>query len=102
MGEAHVRSHRQAQPLMRCSFASNFVIDAPFSAEVMAQPRALLQQIKLLTGVLEVGLFVDVVQAAYFGNQDGTITTKVLNGKTVDTQEGVTFDVTQPPAAASA
>lgn len=31
--------------------------------------RQLLASIKLLTGVVEVGLFCDVVKAAYFGNQ---------------------------------
>ncbi|KAH7890421.1 ribose-5-phosphate isomerase [Phlebopus sp. FC_14] len=62
---------------------NNFVIDAPFSQEVMQDPYALLAKIKLLTGVVEVGLFCKVVQAAYFGNQDGSVTVKKLKGAEV-------------------
>jgi ribose 5-phosphate isomerase A len=63
----------------------NFIIDAPFSEDVLRKPREvlssayvevsllirgqLLVNIKLLTGVVEVGIFCDVVKAAYFGNQ---------------------------------
>ena len=68
----------------------NFVIDAPFDAETMQDPHEvchlhysstfdirgltkgsaeqLLQKIKMLTGVVEVGLFCGMAQAAYFGN----------------------------------
>jgi len=52
---------------------SNFIIDAPFSQEVMKDPTSLLTKLKLLTGVVEVGLFCNMAQAAYFGNQDGTV-----------------------------
>lgn len=69
----------------------NFVIDAPFDAEKMKDPYPvcrnflfyipglysrysqiccqLLAQIKMLTGVVEVGLFCHMAKAAYFGNQ---------------------------------
>lgn len=63
----------------------NFIVDAPFSEAAMKKPREvrytysaqgrplirdqLLVNIKLLTGVVEVGLFCGVVRAAYFGNQ---------------------------------
>lgn len=62
----------------------NFIIDAPFSEAALKKPREvrytyqvrvtllmrdqLLVNIKLLTGVVEVGLFCDVAKAAYFGN----------------------------------
>jgi hypothetical protein len=47
----------------------NFVIDAPFAPDTMADPAALLRRIKMLTGVVEVGLFCGMAQAAYFGNE---------------------------------
>ncbi|KXN82955.1 Ribose-5-phosphate isomerase, partial [Leucoagaricus sp. SymC.cos] len=47
----------------------NFVIDAPFNREKMHDPTKVLTQIKLLTGVVEVGLFCGMAKAAYFGNQ---------------------------------
>jgi len=50
----------------------NFIIDAPFSEDALRKPHKLLVEIKLLTGVVEVGLFCDIVKAAYFGNQVGT------------------------------
>lgn len=60
----------------------------------MKDPGDLLNRIKLLTGVLEVGLFVDMCQAAYFGNQDGSITAKARDGSV---QTGITFDVSRNP-----
>ncbi|KAI9511518.1 ribose-5-phosphate isomerase [Russula earlei] len=59
----------------------NFIIDAPFTADVLRKPRELLVNIKLLTGVVEVGIFCDVVAAAYFGNQDGSVSARFENGK---------------------
>ncbi|KAF8271114.1 ribose-5-phosphate isomerase [Lactarius quietus] len=61
----------------------NFIIDAPFTEDVMQKPHELLARIKLLTGVVEVGLFCNVVKAAYFGNQDGSVTVKLENGEVV-------------------
>lgn len=55
---------------------SNFVIDAPFPRETMMDPSTILAKIKMLTGVVEVGLFCDMAQAAYFGNEDGSVTVK--------------------------
>ncbi|KAM0748670.1 ribose-5-phosphate isomerase [Meredithblackwellia eburnea MCA 4105] len=45
----------------------NFVIDAVFSEAYMRDPSELLHRIKMLTGVLEVGIFAGMAQAAYFG-----------------------------------
>jgi hypothetical protein len=47
----------------------NFVIDAPFEEELYKDPHSLLAHIKMLTGVVEVGLFCGMAKAAYFGNQ---------------------------------
>jgi len=66
----------------------NFVIDAPFTEDVMKRPHELLASIKLLTGVVEVGLFCNVVKAAYFGNQDGSVTAKHENGEVVHIEKG--------------
>ncbi|KAI6044559.1 ribose 5-phosphate isomerase A-domain-containing protein [Pisolithus marmoratus] len=54
----------------------NFIIDAPFSLDAMRSPYKLMARIKMLTGVVEVGLFCHMAQAAYFGNQDGSVTVK--------------------------
>ncbi len=54
----------------------NFVIDAPFPEAVYRDPSELLIRIKVLTGVLEVGLFCGMCKAAYFGSEDGTISIK--------------------------
>ncbi|KAK0444231.1 ribose 5-phosphate isomerase A-domain-containing protein [Desarmillaria tabescens] len=59
----------------------NFVIDAPFSREDMMDPYAIMARIKMLTGVVEVGLFCHMAKAAYFGNQDGSVTVKWDGGK---------------------
>lgn len=66
----------------------NFIIDAPFSEAALKNPRELLVKLKLLTGVVEVGLFCDMVKAAYFGNQDGSVTAKFENGKTAHIAPG--------------
>lgn len=41
----------------------------------------LLKDIKLLTGVVEVGLFVNMAKAVYFGNADGSVTAKYEGGR---------------------
>jgi len=70
--------HAKAGPVVTDN--GNFIIDAPFTEDVMKRPHELLTSIKLLTGVVEVGLFCNVVKAAYFGNQDGSVTSKLENG----------------------
>ncbi|KAF7730291.1 ribose-5-phosphate isomerase rki1 [Apophysomyces ossiformis] len=49
----------------------NFVVDVHFGA--IHDPASLLKEIKLLTGVYEVGLFCNMAEAAYFGEADGTV-----------------------------
>ncbi|KAE9402613.1 ribose-5-phosphate isomerase [Gymnopus androsaceus JB14] len=58
----------------------NFIIDAPFDIEKMKEPYTIMAQIKMLTGVVEVGLFCHMARAAYFGNQDGSVTVKWNDG----------------------
>ncbi|EMD36169.1 hypothetical protein CERSUDRAFT_115134 [Gelatoporia subvermispora B] len=60
----------------------NFVIDAPFPEDMMRDPYTLLTRIKMLTGVVEVGLFCHMAKAAYFGNQDGSVLIKWHDGRT--------------------
>ncbi|KDQ23302.1 hypothetical protein PLEOSDRAFT_1072706 [Pleurotus ostreatus PC15] len=59
----------------------NFIIDAPFEREHMEKPYDIMARIKMLTGVVEVGLFCHMAQAAYFGNEDGSVTVKYHDGK---------------------
>lgn len=59
----------------------NFVIDAPFAPEQMQDPSAMLKDIKMITGVVEVGLFCNMAKAAYFGNEDGTVTVRHVDGR---------------------
>jgi len=59
----------------------NFIIDAPFSTEDLKDPLRILKQIKMLTGVVEVGLFCNMARAAYFGNGDGSLTVRWADGR---------------------
>ncbi|KAK7052286.1 ribose-5-phosphate isomerase [Favolaschia claudopus] len=59
----------------------NFIIDAPFDQEKMKDPFTIMAQIKMLTGVVEVGVFCHMAKAAYFGNQDGSVTIKWNDGR---------------------
>ncbi|GAA5890652.1 hypothetical protein JCM8208_004949 [Rhodotorula glutinis] len=69
----------------------NFVIDAVFSESYMRDPAELLHRIKMLTGVLEVGLFVGMAEAAYFGYPDGTVLARWQDGRRqkVDASKGL-------------
>lgn len=65
----------------------NFVIDAPFDESKYKDPHSLLTNLKMLTGVVEVGLFCRMAKAAYFGNQDGSVTIKRDNGEEATLRE---------------
>jgi len=58
----------------------NFVIDAPFEKSFYSNPYELLKKIKMFTGVVEVGLFCGMAKAAYFGNQNGSVTMRQADG----------------------
>lgn len=64
----------------------NFVVDAPFEPSRYERPEEILRELKMLTGVVEVGLFCNMAKAAYFGNEDGSVTTILADG-TVTTSE---------------
>ncbi|KAK2459995.1 hypothetical protein APHAL10511_008001 [Amanita phalloides] len=59
----------------------NFIIDAPFDRESMEDPYTVMTRIKMLTGVVEVGVFCHMARAAYFGNEDGSVTVKWDDGR---------------------
>ncbi|GAA5871434.1 hypothetical protein JCM16303_000754 [Sporobolomyces ruberrimus] len=67
----------------------NFVIDAVFSESYMRDPSELLHRIKMLTGVLEVGIFAGMAEAAYFGYPDGQVQVRWQDGRcsTVDSEK---------------
>ncbi|RLN26696.1 hypothetical protein BBJ28_00012029 [Nothophytophthora sp. Chile5] len=52
----------------------NFVLDVNFG--VISDPRALNDRLKLLPGVVEVGLFCGMAEKAFFGQTDGSFTTR--------------------------
>ncbi|KAK9465321.1 ribose 5-phosphate isomerase A-domain-containing protein [Lipomyces arxii] len=56
----------------------NTIIDAHFGA--IADPVELATKIKMLVGVVEVGLFIQMADAAYFGNENGSVTAKFNDG----------------------
>ncbi|QSL65131.1 hypothetical protein MERGE_002436 [Pneumocystis wakefieldiae] len=49
----------------------NFIIDAPFGK--IEDPTVLEKDIKMIIGVVEVGLFVNIADVVYFGNEDQTV-----------------------------
>ncbi|KAJ6504184.1 ribose-5-phosphate isomerase [Mycena polygramma] len=59
----------------------NFIIDAPFDQEKMKTPYTIMASIKMLTGVVEVGVFCHMAKAAYFGNEDGSVTIRWNDGR---------------------
>ncbi|EIW75947.1 ribose-5-phosphate isomerase [Coniophora puteana RWD-64-598 SS2] len=62
----------------------NFVIDAPFSRDVFRDPFTIMARIKMLTGVVEVGLFCRMAICSYFGNEDGSVSVKEQVGPVED------------------
>lgn len=67
---------------------SNFVIDAVFDEAHMREPDSLLTKLKMLTGVVEVGLFIGMARCAYFGNEDGSVTVRWSDGQEETLHEG--------------
>ena len=65
------------------------MIDATFDEAHMREPSVLLGKIKMLTGVVECGLFCSMAIAAYFGNEDGkSVTVKWRDGQSEVLMEG--------------
>ncbi|GAB5353343.1 hypothetical protein AAMO2058_000028800 [Amorphochlora amoebiformis] len=55
----------------------NFIIDADFG--LIKDPSNLNTKLQLIPGVVEVGLFCGMACKAFFGQKDGTFTTRVLS-----------------------
>lgn len=53
----------------------NFIIDCDFNEIEPSNVKELNTKIKLMVGVVETGLFVNMAEKAYIGNADGTVTT---------------------------
>jgi len=52
----------------------NFIIDVDFgNGQGITNPSELQTTIKMLTGVIETGIFVNLAKQAYFGKDDGTV-----------------------------
>lgn len=58
----------------------NFIVDCVFPESDMLAPAELNTKIKMITGVVEVGLFCNMAKAAYFGNEDGSVTVRSTTG----------------------
>ncbi len=52
----------------------NFIIDADFGE--ITQPEKLNQELTMIPGVVETGLFVNMATRAYFGQEDGSVTVR--------------------------
>ncbi|TIC34074.1 ribose-5-phosphate isomerase [Wallemia mellicola] len=66
----------------------NFLIDAPFGESYYRDPKELLMRIKMLTGVVEVGLFCGMAKAAYFGYSNGSVLIRSADG-TISEQSSI-------------
>ncbi len=49
----------------------NFILDVDFGE--ISDPKMLNQKIKMLPGVVETGLFIDMAEKVYFGQKDGSL-----------------------------
>ncbi len=52
----------------------NFIVDVDFG--LLEKPSELNQQIKMIPGVVETGLFINMAVKAYFGQADGTLVSR--------------------------
>lgn len=64
-----LRMHDAGKPFETDS--DNFIID--LHLEQIAEPKALAQELKMLTGVVEHGLFIDIVDQVIIGNDQGEV-----------------------------
>ena len=54
----------------------NFIIDLQLQGEVIKNPPALHSELKQIAGVIETGLFCNMVHSVYFGMEDGSVVKK--------------------------
>ncbi|KAK9759658.1 ribose-5-phosphate isomerase rki1, variant 2 [Basidiobolus ranarum] len=74
-GEAKLRmGGNKAGPVVTDN--GNFVLDADFG--LIENPAQLEKDLIIIPGILEVGLFINMAQIAYFGNEDGTVASRKL------------------------
>lgn len=52
----------------------NFIVDADFG--ILDNPSEVNQKIKMISGVVETGLFINMAIKAYFGQADGSVTSR--------------------------
>ena len=53
----------------------NFVVDVDFG--IMENPKEINEKLKMIPGVVETGLFIDMTIKAFFGQKDGSVTTRI-------------------------
>ena len=53
----------------------NFIVDVDFG--IITNPQELQSKLKLLTGVVDSGIFVEMTTKAYIGQNDGTVQTLI-------------------------
>jgi ribose 5-phosphate isomerase A len=64
------QSREQTGPVITDN--GNFVIDVDFG--IIEDPPALEAKLRNIVGIVETGLFVNMAQKAYFGNENGEVT----------------------------
>jgi ribose 5-phosphate isomerase A len=69
-----LRAALQAGPVVTDN--GNFVLDVDFGALDPARVAELDRQLQSIVGVVETGLFVGIVEKAYFGQADGSVTSR--------------------------
>mmetsp|Transcript_3217 Transcript_3217/g.4929 ORF Transcript_3217/g.4929 Transcript_3217/m.4929 type:complete len:89 (-) Transcript_3217:55-321(-) len=67
-------AQKKAGPVV--SDNSNFIVDADFG--LIEDPSSLNTKLQMLPGVVEVGLFCGMAIKAFFGQEDGSVTTRTL------------------------
>ncbi|KAH3677622.1 hypothetical protein WICMUC_001725 [Wickerhamomyces mucosus] len=60
---------------------NNFLIDAHFG--IVSNPRELHLKLKNTLGIVETGIFTDHAKRAYFGEKDGSVTFRTIEGDSV-------------------
>jgi len=58
---------------------ANFILDCDFG--LVTSPSSINSKISSIPGVVETGLFIEMVTKVFFGNQDGSISTRVRSSK---------------------
>ncbi|OMH86308.1 Ribose-5-phosphate isomerase [Zancudomyces culisetae] len=65
---------RKAGPVVTDN--GNFVMDVKFGK--IFEPALLENEIKMIPGVIEVGLFCSMAKESWFGNEDGTVSSRTI------------------------